>query len=45
MYSTLAQIETRSVDGVPEPSSYALISMGLGGLLIAFKRRKNGSSN
>jgi hypothetical protein len=45
MYTTLAQIQTTSVGEIPEPSSYALISLGLGGLLIAFKRRQNGSSN
>ena len=30
---------------VPEPGSYALISMGLGGLLIALKRRQKGTEN
>jgi hypothetical protein len=30
---------------VPEPGSYALISLGLGGLLIAFKRRQKGTEN
>jgi len=34
-----------TLSDVPEPGSYALISMGLGGLLIALKRRQKGTEN